>query len=456
MKTIHQLLIILFLVPSIFLNAQESTFIHGKIINHSSKKISAKFLYNNFTSYKANIVADVNDAGEFKAELIINSPGIVSLNYGKQSVDIYVEPQQNVGVFFDANDVSNSIRFFEKNGFTNNEIFSKINAGSTYPEHLKDMPYDDKLDYVNGIHKTQQSNWERLRAENTTLSDDFIAFTNLQIQYKRLSQLLYHTHIDSLNVSNQKLLKSYYTNEIINNEAALQHPQYDGFLYYFILFYSEQKLGKSLDYYNDAEAIYACIKDAKEFSPAVKEHALGKLLYFNILPSTIGQFDEYYHEFIATATSSDIVEYLKKRYETAQGFTDGKTAPAFELEGKDGQNIRLADFEGKKVYLSFWATWCGPCKREIFNAKNNKTVLKDDLVFIYVSFDENKEKWLNHKVTKEESGVHVWGKEKSTIEDDYGITTIPRTFLIDESGNFIGNFPASDDETFVDFIKNLE
>ncbi len=139
-------------------------------------------------------------------------------------------------------------------------------------------------------------------------------------------------------------------------------------------------------------------------------------------------------------------ELAKQNIERIRNFkaTLAKGKPAFEFTLSDsaGKQIRLSDFKGKVVYLDFWAHWCKPCIGEMKEIKKLEKRLKSfpDLVLLYVSIDEqkDKDKWVAALKKHKFLGTHLLanGGYKGTIARTYGINSVPTKFVIDRNGNF--------------------
>lgn len=122
----------------------------------------------------------------------------------------------------------------------------------------------------------------------------------------------------------------------------------------------------------------------------------------------------------------------------------GEKAPEIELKDNNGKKVKLSDLHGKLVLIDFWASWCGPCRRENPNVveafskyHKSKFINAKGFEVFSVSLDKNEQAWL--EAIKKDNLTwesHVWDKG-GEFAKQYKITSIPMAFLIDGEGKIV-------------------
>ncbi|WP_394760230.1 TlpA family protein disulfide reductase [Flavobacterium sp.] len=118
------------------------------------------------------------------------------------------------------------------------------------------------------------------------------------------------------------------------------------------------------------------------------------------------------------------------------------TAPTFNYVNHKGGTTKLEDFKGKYVYIDVWATWCGPCRREIpFLQKVEEKYHGKNIEFVSISIDVQKdfEKWTKFVSEKQLGGTQLFADNdwNSDFVKNLNITGIPRFILIDPNGKIV-------------------
>ena len=118
----------------------------------------------------------------------------------------------------------------------------------------------------------------------------------------------------------------------------------------------------------------------------------------------------------------------------------GDTAPGFSRPAFGGKQLQLADYRGKLVVLNFWASWCGPCLKEM---PTFVTWQRDygprGLQVIGISMDDDIASAERLLARRPVSYPVVWGD--AALGNKFGgVLGLPLTYLIDEKGKILGRY----------------
>ena len=134
------------------------------------------------------------------------------------------------------------------------------------------------------------------------------------------------------------------------------------------------------------------------------------------------------------------VQQFVNNLQRLQGVNEGAMAPEIKLATPAGPTLALSSLRGKYVLIDFWASWCGPCRRENPNVVKTYATYKDKGFEIFgVSLDQNREAWLkaieaDKLVWKHVSDLQYWN---SAGAQAYQVNSIPQTFLVNPEGRII-------------------
>ena len=133
-------------------------------------------------------------------------------------------------------------------------------------------------------------------------------------------------------------------------------------------------------------------------------------------------------------------------------------APNFKLDDIDGEPFELKQTRGKWVFLHFWASWCGPCKKEMPTIEKLISEIKSDnfkVVMINAAEDDDTIFTFLGNIGIESTSLM---DTDGVVTDKYKPRGLPTTFLIDPTGRIryqaIGG-REWDKKEYIEFIKAL-
>lgn len=149
--------------------------------------------------------------------------------------------------------------------------------------------------------------------------------------------------------------------------------------------------------------------------------------------------DALYSQYLLLTNNEQYIKNVKELYQKFKRTEPGQPSPSFTLNDIDGKPVSLEEFKGKLVFIDIWATWCGPCIKEIPSLKAlEKKYPIDKIQFVSICKDDTYDRWKNFVIKKDLSGTQLYAPDKEIqfFKDFVGLS-LPHFILLDAEGRII-------------------
>lgn len=435
MKRLSLFVLVLFVISCKQEEKPDYSVINGTVENNTAETALVRG-----NDFEASI--PISENGAFSDTLHLKKDGFYQLFVGRESTEVYLEKGKSLSVNLNSDEFDESLKYTGDLANVNNFLASKYLWGEQKMDSKEVFSLDENK-FKQRLAQNQKS-IDSLYAANKIDNENFKQKFDEQEKYG-----------NALMIENYKDAHRYYTGDETYRVSDNFYDEIKDINFKDTLAYRN-----SVAYQNLLDAHFSRLINEETFESGdnsqtimylkmvnealpngyTKDKMMSSYLQFGLKPD--GNLDEAYNIYKNSNPNPESLAKLTERYNKLKSITEGNPSPTFNYENHKGGTTDLAALKGKYVYVDVWATWCGPCLREIPSLKEvEKDYHNKNVQFVSISIDEPKDydKWKAMVSEKELSGIQLMADNnwKSKFVEDYAIMGIPRFILIDPQGNIV-------------------
>jgi len=433
--------------------------ITGNIANADTKEMA---LYGTTDrSFKKHTIT-INEDGSFIDTVKV--AGQFLLYQAKNGTPLHLEAGDNVIINYDSKDFNKTLAFSGK-GF---EVSTYLVAKSKKEKEL--------LGEGTAVYKQEEAAYKKTFQDIKAAQQELLnAATGIDAAYKAKEERnIQYAYLGSLNI--YKSYHSYYakkkdfepSKDFLNEVANIQFNNEEDFKFSpayksLVTNHYQNKVSELVKADENLDRTLTMIK----VGAAIENQTIKNAMLYDAIRYTITRADnveELYNAYKAAgSTNEKYNKEIETNYHSLKKLAKGQVSPKFvDYENYKGGTTSLDDLKGKYVYIDVWATWCGPCKRQIpFLKEVEKKYHGKNIEFLSLSIDEKKDHqaWKDMIKEKELGGIQLFADSdwKSKFVQDYLIKGIPKFILLDPQGNIVtANAPTPSNKKLIDLFNDLK
>ena len=428
-------------------------FLFAAVNMHAADGITVKFDVKNPVLTNVVLVyhMSVNEFALTDGKATVQLDGMDALYanvyYGEKFKVVYLQKGDEMNISFDAHDFDNT--FTVKGGNEKAvDYLNKIQL-TALPNEAYAQPWSE---FKAAVDKKMASMKRLLKARKFAANDKFLKMEEGRITYFYANMMLMYpvSHTYLTQDTTMVLGKEYYDairQYVKEDEDLADIDEYRNFMIETAHIFDEA--GKDIrQYYPKVLAEMSYIGENIQ-SDKVRESLIHFLAFTYVEGNGVENITDLQNLYYTYVTSPRLNAIFKQACSKWDKAAVGRPSPMFKGVDVNGKEMTLRNFRGKYVYIDMWATWCGPCQKELpFLKKLEEKYKGRNIAFVGLSIDQDKAKWADRVKNGALSGTQLYIGKGTKFQSDYRISGIPRFILLDPNGKIVNpdmTRPSSED-----------